>query len=88
MTEEMKRRDKIRKLALRMIDPKHKFTTTHRRQLSEGILGSTLAGRHLEKVAISEAVEELSADEDSGFDAEDFIPPKSVITEHSTPKEK
>ena len=82
MTEEMKRRDKIRKLALRMIDPKQKFTTTHRRQLSEGILGSTLAGRHLEKVAISEA------DEDSGFDAEDFIPPKSVITEHSTPKEK
>ncbi|WP_287134412.1 hypothetical protein [Corynebacterium sp.] len=51
-------------------------------------MGSTLAGRHLEKVAISEAVEELSADEDSGFDAEYFIPPKSVITEHSTPKEK
>lgn len=33
-------------------------------------MGSNLAGRHLEKVAISEAVEELSADEDSGFDAE------------------
>lgn len=51
-------------------------------------MGSNLAGRHLEKVAISEAVEELSADEDPGFDAEYFIPPKSVITEHSTPKEK
>ena len=51
-------------------------------------MGSNLAGRHLEKVAISEAVEELSADGDSGLDAEDFIPPKSVITEHSTPKEK
>ncbi|AMJ45025.1 hypothetical protein [Corynebacterium stationis] len=71
-----------------MIDPKQKFTTTHRRQLSEEIMGSNLAGRHLEKVAISEAVEELSADEDPGFDAEYFIPPKSVITEHSTPKEK
>ena len=88
MTGEMKRRDKVRNLALRMIDPKQKFTTTHRRQLSEGILGSTLAGRHLEKVAISEAVEELSADGDSGLDAEDFIPPQSVITEHSTPEEK
>ncbi|WLP86247.1 hypothetical protein [Corynebacterium stationis] len=51
-------------------------------------MGSNLAGRHLEKVAISEAVEALSADEDSGFDREGFIPPKSVITEHSTPKEK
>ena len=88
MTGEMKRRDKVRNLALRMIDPKQKFTTTHRRQLSEEIMGSNLAGRRLEKVAISEAVEELSADEDSGFDVEGFIPPQSVITEHSTPEEK
>ena len=51
-------------------------------------MGSNLAGRRLEKVAISEAVEELSADEDSGFDVEGFIPPQSVITGHSTPEEK
>ena len=88
MTGEMKRRDKIRSLTMHMIDPKQKFTTTHRRQLSEEIMGSNLAGRNLEKVAISEAVEALSADEDSGFDAEYFIPPKSVITEHWTPEEK
>ena len=88
MTEEMKRRDKIHNLALHLIDPKQKFTPTHRRQLSEEIMGSNLAGRNLEKVAISEAVEALSADEDSGFDAEYFIPPKSVITEHWTPEEK
>ena len=88
MTGEMKRRDKIRSLTMHMIDPKQEFTTTHRHQLSEEIMGSNLAGRRLEKVAISEAVEELSADEDSGLDAEDFIPPQSVITEHSTPKEK
>ena len=88
MTEEMKRRDKIHNLALHLIDPKQEFTTTHRHQLSEEIMGSNLAGRRLEKVAISEAVEELSADEDSGFDVEGFIPPQSVITEHSTPEEK
>lgn len=88
MTEEMKRRDKIHNPALHLIDPKQKFTPTHRRQLSEEIMGSNLAGRHLEKVAISEAVEELSADEDPGFDREGFIPPKSVITDHWTPEEK
>lgn len=85
MTVEMKRRDKIRNLALRMIDPKQKFTTAHRRQLSEEIMGSNLAGKHLEKVAISEAVEELSADADSGFDPDEFTPPKSVISHSSKP---
>lgn len=85
MTVEMKRRDKIRNLALRMIDPKQKFTTAHRRQLSEEIMGSNLAGKHLEKVAISEAVEELSADADSGFDPNEFTPPKSVISHSSKP---
>lgn len=85
MTVEMKRRDKIRNLALRMIDPKQKFTTAHRRQLSEEIIGSNLAGKHLEKVAISEAVEELSADADSGFDPDEFTPPKSVISHSSKP---
>ena len=88
MTGEMKRRDKNRSLTMHMIDPKQEFTTTHRHQLSEEIMGSNLAGRRLEKVAISEAVEELSADEDSGFDVEGFIPPQSLITEHSTPEEK
>lgn len=88
MPEEMKRRDKSHNLALHLIDPKQKFTPTHRRQLSEEIMGSNLVGRHLEKVAIPEAVEELSADEDPGFDREGFIPPKSVITDHWTPEEK
>ncbi|HLR48836.1 MAG TPA: hypothetical protein VK089_07165 [Corynebacterium sp.] len=86
MTEEMKRRDKIRNLALRMIDPKQKFTTAHRRQLSEEIMDSNLAGRKLEKVAISEAVEELAADEESGFDPEEFTPPQSVVIHSSSPQ--
>ena len=84
MTTEMKRRDKIRNLALRMVDPKQKFNTEHRRQLSQEILGSNVAAKHLEKAAISEAVEELSSDADSDFDADDFTTPKSVLTEQST----
>ncbi|MFH0412399.1 hypothetical protein ACG98H_09945 [Corynebacterium sp. L4756] len=84
MTTEMKHRDKIRDLALRMVDPKQKFNTEHRRQLSQEILGSNLSAKHLEKTAISEAVEELSSDADSDFDADDFTAPKSVLTEQST----
>ena len=88
MTTEMKRRDKIRNLALRMVDPKQKFTTAHRRQLSQEIMGSNLAAKHLEKTVISEAVDELSADADSGFDPEKFETPKSVLTDHPPADEK
>lgn len=84
MTKEMKHRDKIRNLALRMVDPKQKFNTEHRRQLSQEIWGSNLAAKHLENAAINEAVEELSSDVDSDFDADDFTTPKSVLTEQST----
>lgn len=69
----MKRRDKIHNPALPMIDPKQKNHHTRRRQLSEEILGSTLAGRHLKRSLFLKPLKELSADEDSGFDAEDFI---------------
>ncbi|MDN5841301.1 MAG: hypothetical protein L0K00_04120, partial [Corynebacterium casei] len=75
-------------LALRMVDPKQKFTTAHRRQLSQEIMGSNLAAKHLEKTVISEAVDELSTDADSGFDPEKFETPKSVLTDHPPADEK
>ena len=48
-------------------------------------MDSNLAAKRLEQAVISEAVEELSADADSGFNPDDYTPPKSLLTEQSKP---
>ena len=72
VTTESRRRDKIRSLVLRMVDPKEKFTTEHRRRLSLEIFRSNISDEHLRETIVADVVEELDADDSNDFSAEDF----------------
>lgn len=72
VTTESRRRDKILSLVLRMVDPKEKFTTEHRRRLSLEIFRSNISDEHLRETIVADVVEELDADDSNDFSAEDF----------------
>lgn len=62
ITAESRRRDKIRSLVLRMIDPKQKFSNAQRAELSQEIFHSNLASQPLRESVSQEVIAELDAD--------------------------
>lgn len=72
VTKESRRRDKIRDLVLRMIDPNEKFTTAQRRELSREIFRSNISDTHLRETIVADVIEELDADDSNDFSAEDY----------------
>ena len=69
---ESRRRDKIRALLLRMIDPKEKFSKEDQTQLSRAVYNSNLSGKHLRTEVANDVISELDEDESSSFHAEDY----------------
>ena len=69
---ESRRRDKIRGLILRMIDPKQKFTTSDQFQLSREVYNSNLSGTHLRDEVANDVIAELDHQESFPFHAEDY----------------
>ena len=69
---ESRRREKIRALILRMIDPKQKFTTSDQSQLSREVYNSNLSGTHLRDEVANDVIAELDHQESSPFHAEDY----------------
>lgn len=72
VTAESRRRDKIRALVLRMVDPNEKFTTAHRRELAREIFQSNISDTHLRETIVADVIEELDADDSNDFSAEDY----------------
>ena len=72
VTAESRRRDKIRTLLLRMIDPKAKFSKEDQTQLSREVYNSNLSGKHLRIEVANDVISELDEDESSTFHAEDY----------------
>ncbi|MCZ9296540.1 YkvI family membrane protein [Corynebacterium yonathiae] len=72
VSAESRRRDKIRALILRMIDPKQKFTTADQSQLSREVYNSNLSGAHLRNELAGDVIAELDSEDDSSFHAEDY----------------
>ncbi|MDK8677636.1 YkvI family membrane protein [Corynebacterium tuberculostearicum] len=72
VTAESRRRDKIRTLLLRMIDPKEKFSKEDQTQLSREVYNSNLSGKHLHTEVANDVISELDEDESSTFHAEDY----------------
>lgn len=70
--QEVLRRDRIRTLILRMVDPKGKFTRKDWATLQKTFKESSVRPAELRNVMTEEVVEELDHDEDSDFSAEDF----------------
>lgn len=69
---ESRRRDKVRALVLRMVDPNEKFTGAHRAELAREIFRSNIENQHLRATILAEVVEELDADDSNDFSADDF----------------
>lgn len=72
ITAESRRRDKIRALVLRMVDPNEKFTTAHRRELAREIFQSNISDTHLRETIVADVIEELNADDSNDFSAEAY----------------
>ena len=72
ITAESRRRDKIRSLVLRMIDPKQKFSNAQRAELSQEIFHSNLASQPLRESVSLEVIAELDADSSNPFSAADY----------------
>ncbi|WP_018297503.1 YkvI family membrane protein [Corynebacterium lubricantis] len=72
VNEESSRRDKIRNLIWRMLDPNEKFTTAHRAQLSREVFSSPLESTKLRSAMAEEVIDELDADSSSDFDKDSF----------------
>lgn len=72
ITAESRRRDKIRSLVLRMIDPKQKFSNAQRTELSHEIFHSNLASQPLRESVSQEVIAELDADSSNPFSAEGY----------------
>ncbi|WP_070769572.1 hypothetical protein [Corynebacterium sp. HMSC04H06] len=72
ITAESRRRDKIRSLVLRMIDPKQKFSNAQRAELSQEIFHSNLASQPLRESVPQEVIAELDADSSNPFSAADY----------------
>ena len=66
---ESRRRDKVRALVLRMVDPNEKFTGAHRAELAREIFRSNIENQHLRATILAEVVEELDADDCNDFSA-------------------
>lgn len=69
---EIRRRDKIRNLILRMVDPKEKFATEDRAQLSREAFNSNLSSEHLERSIAEELRADLTHGAKSSGEPTDF----------------
>ena len=69
---EGRRRDKIRALILRKLDPEEKFSNRDWMQLTTALRGSEIDAAELRDGLTEEAVQELHDDESSDFAKEDF----------------
>ena len=73
ITEESSRREKIRKLVARRLDPRLRFTSKQRWKLRSEVRESNVESRELFRTIEEEEAERLDSDEEVEFSAEDYF---------------